>query len=137
VVHHDGACHQVIGERIEHSWVAAQRREGIKQVGNELWIFAVSIVAVAPPIRDVSYFIWISYFINQAIVRELLDCDPLSGALTWRYHDRKWFTSDRSWNIFNAKLAGKPAIVILTPVVIDRDVSSTAITLRIVLSGCG
>jgi hypothetical protein len=47
--------------------------------------------------------------LTQEIVRELLDYDPLTGLLTWRRRDRRWFTSDRIWNSWNTKHAGKPA----------------------------
>jgi HNH endonuclease len=48
--------------------------------------------------------------LTQEIVRELLDYDPLTGALTWKRRDRKWFRSDRHWTNWNSKFAGKPAL---------------------------
>lgn len=47
--------------------------------------------------------------ITQDIVRELLDYEPLTGRLTWKVRDRKWFASNPSWNSWNRKHAGKPA----------------------------
>lgn len=47
--------------------------------------------------------------LTYEIVRELLDYDPETGALTWRPRDRKWFKSDRSWKAWGTYLSGKPA----------------------------
>ena len=45
------------------------------------------------------------------IVRELLDYNPETGEFRWKFRDRKWFesVSDRSWNSWNGKNAGKIA----------------------------
>lgn len=47
--------------------------------------------------------------LTKKIVRELLDYDSLTGVLTWKWRDRKWFTSDRIWNTWNTRFAGKEA----------------------------
>lgn len=41
---------------------------------------------------------------------EMISYDPDTGALTWLRRDRKYFPSDRSWKIWNARFPGKPAI---------------------------
>jgi HNH endonuclease/AP2 domain len=46
--------------------------------------------------------------LTQEIVRELLDYDPLTGALTWRDRGRHWFRSDRDCDAWNTRHAGKP-----------------------------
>jgi hypothetical protein len=51
--------------------------------------------------------------ITQAVVRELLDCDPTTGVLRWRCRDRRWFKTDRSWASWNAKHAGREAFTAL------------------------
>ncbi|MDQ0511663.1 HNH endonuclease signature motif containing protein [Ancylobacter amanitiformis] len=43
------------------------------------------------------------------IARELLEYDPDTGVLTWRWRDRKWFKTDGAWASRNALWAGKPA----------------------------
>jgi hypothetical protein len=48
--------------------------------------------------------------LTHEIVRELLDYNPETGALTWKRRDRKWFRSDRHWTNWNNKFAGKPAL---------------------------
>ena len=47
--------------------------------------------------------------VTQELVRELLDYDPATGALTWRRRRRHWFTSRGTWKSWNARCAGKPA----------------------------
>jgi hypothetical protein len=39
-------------------------------------------------------------------VRELLDYDPETGALTWRERGRKWFKSDHDQTRWNARFSG-------------------------------
>jgi hypothetical protein len=41
--------------------------------------------------------------------REFLDYDRLTGVLTWRRRDRKWFATDRNWRIWNTRFAGTVA----------------------------
>lgn len=47
--------------------------------------------------------------IDIEIVRELLDCDPDAGALTWRHRDQKWFANEHDCNAWNTRYAGTPA----------------------------
>jgi hypothetical protein len=47
--------------------------------------------------------------LTQEIVRELLDYDPVTGVLTWRWRDRKWFDTDGDWKRWNGHFAGRPA----------------------------
>jgi HNH endonuclease len=49
--------------------------------------------------------------LTQNICRELLAYDPASGVLTWKRRARHWFKSDRSFNSWNSKHAGRPALV--------------------------
>lgn len=54
--------------------------------------------------------------ITPQVLRELLDCDPDIGLLTWRERSSRWFTQTSTMsakhiaNIWNAKFAGKPAM---------------------------
>lgn len=45
--------------------------------------------------------------LTQSIVKELLDYNPLTGALTWRKRARKWFPTDRHWQMWNTRFAGR------------------------------
>ncbi|MGO9846052.1 MAG: HNH endonuclease signature motif containing protein [Methylocella sp.] len=47
--------------------------------------------------------------LTQATVRQLLDYNPEAGVLIWRYRDRVWFKSDRSFHSWNARHAGRIA----------------------------
>lgn len=47
--------------------------------------------------------------LTSEIVREFLDYNPETGVFRWKFRDRKWFTSDRSWKSWNGKNAGKSA----------------------------
>ncbi|RWK39229.1 HNH endonuclease signature motif containing protein [Mesorhizobium sp.] len=47
--------------------------------------------------------------LSQVLVRQFLDYDPETGALTWRARDEKWFNSARAHRIWNTKNAGRPA----------------------------
>lgn len=51
--------------------------------------------------------------ILQEIVRELLYYNPDTGKLTWKKRDRKWFKSDRDYNRWNNRYAGKEAFTAL------------------------
>lgn len=55
--------------------------------------------------------------LTQDIVRELLDYDPGTGVLTWKWREEKWFQNGatpsirfRIWNSWNTKNAGKEAM---------------------------
>lgn len=43
-------------------------------------------------------------------VQELLDYDPDTGELTWRWRGRKWFLSEWGWPRWNTRYAGKAAL---------------------------
>jgi hypothetical protein len=47
--------------------------------------------------------------ITQDIVRRLLDYDPDTGLLRWKRRDRSLFGSDRAFNTWNTRFAGKEA----------------------------
>jgi HNH endonuclease len=47
--------------------------------------------------------------LTKNIVRELLDYDKLTGKLTWKFRDRKWFKTTTAWKIWNTRFAGKQA----------------------------
>jgi hypothetical protein len=47
--------------------------------------------------------------ITLTLVRELITYDAESGVLRWRYRDRSYFSSTRSWASWNTKHAGKVA----------------------------
>lgn len=47
--------------------------------------------------------------IEPKTVRELLVYNETSGELFWRWRDRKWFKSDRGFNIWNKRWPGMPA----------------------------
>jgi hypothetical protein len=49
--------------------------------------------------------------VTPEIVRELVDYDPDTGALTWRYRERKWFKNQNSFTGWNNRYVGKPALV--------------------------
>lgn len=42
-------------------------------------------------------------------LRQLLDYDPNTGVLVWKYRSREWFKSDRSHSVWNRRFAGKQA----------------------------
>ena len=48
--------------------------------------------------------------ITPEIVRELLDYDPETGALTWREREEKWFKTGRAYSTWNSRYAGKSAL---------------------------
>jgi len=43
-------------------------------------------------------------------LRELLDYDPATGTLTWRYRDASWFVNAWTHASWNSRFAGKPAL---------------------------
>lgn len=48
--------------------------------------------------------------LTAEIVRELLDYDPLTGILTWKRRDQKWFSREADWKRWNTVFAGKEAL---------------------------
>jgi hypothetical protein len=52
--------------------------------------------------------------LTQEIVRELLDYDPLTGVLTWKHRDQKWFAGERHHKMWNNRFAGKPAFTAIS-----------------------
>ena len=48
--------------------------------------------------------------LTQEIVRELLDYNPDTGALTWKERDQKWFNEERHCKAWNNRLANNPAL---------------------------
>lgn len=42
-------------------------------------------------------------------LHDLLSYDPLTGKLTWRFRDRRYFTSERSWKYWNGRYANTEA----------------------------
>lgn len=49
---------------------------------------------------------------NPGLLRDLLDYDAETGALTWRVRGPKWFAKDRDCEPWNARYAGKPAFTV-------------------------
>lgn len=49
--------------------------------------------------------------LTQEIAPELLDYYRETGVLIWKWHDRKWFTSDHIWKSWNTRRAGKVAVI--------------------------
>lgn len=47
--------------------------------------------------------------VTAEIVRELLDYNPETGEFRWKFRDRKYCKSDRSWKSWNGKNAGTTA----------------------------
>ena len=47
--------------------------------------------------------------LTQKICRELLDYDEMTGTFFWKYRQRHWFKSDRSFSVFNARFPGRVA----------------------------
>ena len=47
--------------------------------------------------------------LSQEIVKELLDYKSETGKLTWRLRGRHWFKTDRQFNTWNTRYAGKGA----------------------------
>lgn len=47
---------------------------------------------------------------SQEVLRQLLDYDPETGALTWRERERSMFRTDRQFKTWNARYAGAPAL---------------------------
>jgi hypothetical protein len=52
--------------------------------------------------------------ISQEIVKELLDYNFETGKLTWKERNRKWFSTDRQFKIWNTRFARKEAFTALT-----------------------
>ncbi len=47
---------------------------------------------------------------SQEVLRQLLEYDPETGALTWKERSRDWFTSNVQYKIWNKRYAGTPAL---------------------------
>lgn len=47
--------------------------------------------------------------ITQALVREWLDYDPITGTLTWKARGREWFKTEHHWQSWNTQHAGRVA----------------------------
>lgn len=47
--------------------------------------------------------------LTQDIVKELLGYNPLTGVLVWKFRERHWFPTERSWKWWNTTYAGKIA----------------------------
>lgn len=47
--------------------------------------------------------------ITPELLRQLLDYDPETGVLTWKWRDRSWFTNGHEWSRWNTRYAGFPA----------------------------
>ena len=45
--------------------------------------------------------------LTQEIVKEFLDYNPETGKLIWKKRDRKWFSSNKSYNTWNSRYADK------------------------------
>jgi hypothetical protein len=47
--------------------------------------------------------------LSAELVREFLDYNPETGVFMWKWRDRKHFTSDRTWKIWNTRFANTVA----------------------------
>ena len=52
--------------------------------------------------------------ITQEIVREFLDYDSDTGKLTWKRRDRKWFSSENSFSVWNSRFSEKEAFTAIS-----------------------
>lgn len=50
---------------------------------------------------------------DPTLLREILDYNPETGALTWRTRGTEWFAKGRDVDAWNARYAGKPAFAVL------------------------
>jgi hypothetical protein len=48
--------------------------------------------------------------ITQTVLKELLDYCPETGQFFWKYRQRHWFKSDRSFHSWNAQWPGRAAL---------------------------
>lgn len=49
------------------------------------------------------------YLITQSLLKQLLDYNPDTGELTWKYRDRKFFNNVSSYRSWNKRYSNKKA----------------------------
>ena len=48
--------------------------------------------------------------LTSEVARQLLDYDPATGVLTWKFRGRHWFASESTFKSWNTKYCGKEAL---------------------------